>query len=505
MAKAKKTKRPPVRRPIPAAKLSAPKRDKSKYHFGTLRGSDQAIQALLLSGQAAPDLMVELLPALLWLSHADGLPGNICVNGVMTLHHAYDQLGIVAQPRAVDLVVSNGRTGQRTFYGRPDPHWEGNVFHGHAILWLPRTHRFIDPTVEQYPEVRRYRLGPICGRSTGASTDSPEQRAALERGELPPGSHVGVQRKDLTLLYTAVAEQYTTAVSDAALVNDTADDYRRTGVNLASQALTLFRLPEIVDRIRQAPYPRLHALLDALGTAEPVVDQETGDFRFVLADPDSRSSADGDARPGELALRLDEVPLPDDLPDPASLPPLHQVAALPDRTAVRAATDPATVDEIMTDVRTEARTLPTGDRSTGGGQEPVVVFEPLRAAMARSGGVTTELQAHGIISQGFARFGPGRTKPPHLPGWSVRTTADGLELWDQGGLWARADHVPDADWLAAAHHGRVRVVYGVRTGVRLPEGLAPHDYTDEQRAAELLDSRRAGFVAIATVAWPVTT
>ena len=72
-------------------------------------------------GQAAPDLMVELLPALLWLDHAAGHPASLCVSGSMTLHHAYAAVGIDAQPRAVDLWVHDERTGARTLYGRPEP------------------------------------------------------------------------------------------------------------------------------------------------------------------------------------------------------------------------------------------------------------------------------------------------------------------------------------------------------------------------------------------------
>jgi hypothetical protein len=504
VAKKSKTKRPPARRPIPASKLTGgPKKQTGKYHFGTLRGSDQAVQGLLLSGKTEPDLMVELLPPLLWLSWADGMPGNLCVNSTMTLHHAYEQLGITAQPRAVDLVVRNERTHHTTMYGRPDPYWEGTTFHGHAVLWLPRSGRFCDATVEQYPEVRRYRLGPIVGRTGGTSANTPEQRTAAARGELPPGSVLAVKRHDLMLMYTAVEQDYANALTDGVAAHDHA--YRRTGINLVSQALLLWRMPEIVDRIRQAPYPRLHALLDAIGNAKPTVDDD-GDIRFLFPTNQYVNGGPDHAESGELALRLDELPLPDDLPDPATLPRLRTAPELPSAAEIRKHSDPAAVRNVAEDVRTEARTMLTGDQSTGGGGEPVIVFEPLQAIGVRRGGITTEMQADSIVQAAFGRCGPGRVKPPHLPHWSIRRTSEGLELWDESGIWARAAHTPDPAWLdAAQRHGRVRVIYGVRTGVRTPAHLNAEDYTDAYRAAELIESRRQGIVAIATIPWPPTT
>src|SRR5947209_484764 len=75
-----------------------------------------------------------------------------------------------------------------------------------------------------------------------------------------------------------------------------------------------------------------------------------------------------------------------------------------------------------------------------------------------------------------------------------------LELGDHGGIWARATLEADQSWLAAAEeHGAVWVIYGVRVGVRSPEWA--ESYTDEDRDAELFDSRTRGLVAIAEVPW----
>lgn len=67
----------------------------------------------------------------------------------MTLHYAHQQLGIAAQPRAVDLVVRDNRHGTRVLYGKAEPSWEDDAFHGRCIRWLPGSRRIIDPTVEQ--------------------------------------------------------------------------------------------------------------------------------------------------------------------------------------------------------------------------------------------------------------------------------------------------------------------------------------------------------------------
>ena len=39
-------------------------------------------------------------------------------------------------------------------------------------------------------------------------------------------------------------------------------------MNTATLALLMLRIPEVIGRTRKAPYPRLQALLDAVGQAE---------------------------------------------------------------------------------------------------------------------------------------------------------------------------------------------------------------------------------------------
>jgi hypothetical protein len=267
---------------------------RGRYDAGRFASPTEKIASLLFNEDVASDLLVELLPAMLWLEKATGMPTNLCASSCITLHFAYAELGIPAQPRAVDLVVANQRTGKRTTYGQSDPHWVESTFHGHCILWLPETRRILDPTVEQYPEVRHYRLGPICGRIVAGMTSNREQQAQLARGQLPAGTGIGVKREDLLLLYTAVAAEYDDIVLSASLLRDDLDEVQRSARNLAAWTLDQLRRPNVIDRARRAPYPRVRTLLDLLARAEAHYDEDH--LRFVLPDD-----------PSHIPRRLDEL------------------------------------------------------------------------------------------------------------------------------------------------------------------------------------------------------
>jgi hypothetical protein len=137
------------------------------------------------------------------------------------------------------------------------------------------------------------RLGPICGQ-LAAAISTPEQRAALERGELPPGTQIGVKREELMLLYTAVDHRFDDVVTGAPVVVDNTAEFVRSGHNLAAQALLLLRRPEVIDRARQAPHRRVRELLDLIGDIEPSIDED-GNYGSVLPDA-------ADERPRRLDL-----------------------------------------------------------------------------------------------------------------------------------------------------------------------------------------------------------
>ena len=74
-------------------------------------------------------------------------------------------------------------------------------------------------------------------------------------------------------------------------------------MNVASFTLVALRGEEVRGRAMQTPYPRLRALLRAVGDA-PYETDEAGDVRFCLPDQNGR----------ERWLRLDEIPLAPTVP-----------------------------------------------------------------------------------------------------------------------------------------------------------------------------------------------
>ncbi|MGW4394938.1 hypothetical protein ACWEHA_06570 [Amycolatopsis nivea] len=451
----------------PAGHLAKPRR---------LKSDTESIGTLLDSDDVAPDLLVELLLPLLWLDHAAGAAGSLCVSGSMMLHYAYAQLGIASEVHAVDVVITDERTQQHVAYGRQDPYWDGETFHGHCLLHLPRTRRMIDPAVEQFPEVKRSNL-PLFGRTVVTGSDEVEGHETLGQGELPPYSVMYTRRGTQAFLHTVVGQEYARIAWESPHADKDAERYHAAGVNLATHALSLLRLPGVADRVRQVRYPKLNALLDVIAEA-PIAADHVGDFHVTLAGRN---------------LRIDEIPLPAEAYDepPELAPPVPHVVM--DKKKVQAA-----LEEVDTAIGLYATT----PDELGGGSLPVVVFEPQKVIGATSPhtGETVELQIEHIVSSGFRRL-PRDTEEemPRLPTWSVRRTAVGMELWDHGGIWARGDVVPDEEWLQAAEkHKRVLVVYGLLCGVGGPEGKI---VADEDRADLFLRAGRSGFVAAAIVAW----
>jgi hypothetical protein len=363
----------------------------------------------------------------------------LCVSASMVLHYAFNQFGITSEIHAVDLVVVDERSDQGVMYGRPDPQWDNDDFDGHCVLWLPRSRRLIDATVGQFPEVDlQHGSKPIVGRGVFTALGTPEYREAQARGQVLPHAQMTVKRGIQSIVYTVVGKEYTDIVWKSHNARKNAERHRRAGLALASHALTLLRLPGVVDRIRQASYPKLNALLDAIGDA-PIIADDSGNFHVTIAD---------------RSLRLDEISLPDRayVSVPSVSAPLPHIGD-----------DEAEIRAIVKDVETEAQLYVSTPDDLGGGPLPVVLFEPRRAVVIgnRITRQVVEFQSESIIGSGFGRLLPdtAATHLPNLENWSVRRTTDGLELWDNGGIWARAAVRLDEDWQRAADSsGQVFVV-----------------------------------------------
>lgn len=276
--------RPDRRQLIPGPRRPAEASASGRYDPGILALHEDRLAALLRQETPA-DVLVIHLPAYLWVKLAEGNPANACVSACMTLHHAYAQLGIATDVVPTGLIIHDA-SGQRTQFATDRPYWHSETeLVGHTVLLLPEHDRLVDPTVEQIPPIRALGLGPVVGRVPA------EGRHALRQG----GASFAVPRQDLLIEYTPVQRNCRDILTQAPRRAVHAPEYRRSGVNLATLVLGMLRAPWVVDRIRAADFPRIHALLDLIGDApmEPDVDK---DMRITLSQ-------------GAPAVRLDELPV----------------------------------------------------------------------------------------------------------------------------------------------------------------------------------------------------
>ena len=89
---------------------------------------------------------------------------------------------------------------------------------------------------------------------------------------------------------------HTATIVNAHQVTTRGDEVRRAGINLASWALAILRLPDFAGPARTAPFLRLRALLEAVSDAPGDLDEETN-WRFAIHDPG-----------GTRRLLLEEIP-----------------------------------------------------------------------------------------------------------------------------------------------------------------------------------------------------
>jgi len=138
-------------------------------------------------------------------------------------------------------------------------------------------------------------------------------------------------------------------------------------------------------------------------------------------------------------------------------------------------------------------------------QVPVLLLEPRTAMMVANSetGEVTEGQVEAIIKAGLQRLTWPAALVEPAAGWTLRRTADGIELRDaHGGLWVRCPLMLEPRWVSAAvSWGQVLVLYGVRLGVRVPPNLGNRRYGPAERRAELKQARQAGIVAAGFVRW----
>ncbi|MGH3305025.1 MAG: hypothetical protein ACRDOK_25825 [Streptosporangiaceae bacterium] len=76
-----------------------------------------------------PPLFLDLVAA----GYGDAIPAERCVDDCLILIYAYAQLGIAAQVRAAELVITRASAGQDITYGTLAPWWEDGMLHGHTV------------------------------------------------------------------------------------------------------------------------------------------------------------------------------------------------------------------------------------------------------------------------------------------------------------------------------------------------------------------------------------
>ena len=141
-----------------------------------------------MAGRDTSDpLQLTSLPALFLDLVASGygnvIPAERCADDCLILVHAYAQLGIAAQVRAVELVVTRASAGQRVTHGTLAPWWEDGMLHGHTVVWIPALGHLVDVTAEQYDEIAACHGGPVIAASPASAGRDDIQQVEIRRGD----------------------------------------------------------------------------------------------------------------------------------------------------------------------------------------------------------------------------------------------------------------------------------------------------------------------------------
>jgi hypothetical protein len=208
------------------------------------------------------------LPAMwLWSVTQDQGAAAHCVDACQTLHYALAEYGIGSEIEAVRLRIDrDGHPG--TLWGENPRYNADGTFNGHTVLVIPAAGRFIDPTIQQFPEVPQTTVSML-----------PAMAALPARTSLGT-EPFGAARLEYVAIYVPFSGPERYAWQNPR-IDAHASMYRLTGVNLAATAFHILRLEPLRQQLERSPYPRLRALLAALGNAEAVI--EGGRYRF--ADP----------------------------------------------------------------------------------------------------------------------------------------------------------------------------------------------------------------------------
>lgn len=245
-----------------------------------LTGTDPANPHMVI---AAPPLFVDVVAA------GYDIPAERCVEDCVILAHAYVQFGIVAQIRAVELIVTDVRHGWHQTWGNLAPYWQDDLMHGHTVLWLPEYRYLVDPTIEQVPEIAALGRGPLVAEIDTRDPDSIE-----------------VDCGGLMCTYTFAPPQALGAALTHPIIEDDIHDLRWRGINVASGVLDV--MAEALPPDSRLGPPRAAALLEAVRHLESTRTHD-GSWRYY---------APGSTEPSQ-GMKLTEIPLPANTPPPATV------------------------------------------------------------------------------------------------------------------------------------------------------------------------------------------
>lgn len=224
------------------------------------RRVDRPATGVLLDPELAAEMLLnapaELLPlyTLLyaWQTMSAGRPANTCTTACLSLQSALARLGIASEPRVVQATITCRDRGARV--GSRHPRWNGTYWDGHMVLVLRDQGRFVDMTLHQarvLPRTGMY-AAPIVGRCANPATGVP--------ATLQPGDIAMLQRGEYLIQYEALEDQGswhgTVGEADWAGLEQNAD-------NVISLTLDTLRGEGLIERAREAPYPKLQAALAA--------------------------------------------------------------------------------------------------------------------------------------------------------------------------------------------------------------------------------------------------
>jgi hypothetical protein len=232
-------------------------------------GMDEVLTGIM----GAPPLLAPvfaLMSVWMWNAAEECSPAGACVDAGIIFTGALAQFGIEGRLEPVRVAIY-GAHGQASAWYGTNPRWNPDgTFNGHAVVALPGIGRFADATIQQFQEVPRSRLArlPLIA-------------------PMPAGDHLGTEpfpvlRTDHTVVYQGFPGNHQYLWRRPPIQARWAD-YQHAAANLAANVFDILSKEPLAARIRQAPYPRLHQLLDELDGSESLVQDGTYLFRHPAA------------------------------------------------------------------------------------------------------------------------------------------------------------------------------------------------------------------------------